>query len=107
MDRRSFLALASLAVAAKAAERVWPFRVYSIPKKIEVYDATLLAQMNIDMEMAWNNVGVTINGNTWLDDWDFEFRTTVPYPKAISRQSIDTALLRHDLPVLNDDRHSI
>jgi hypothetical protein len=36
MDRRNFLQLAALAVAGQAAERVWPFRVYSIPKKIVV-----------------------------------------------------------------------
>lgn len=34
MDRRSFLQLATFAMAAKAAERVFPFRVYSIPKEI-------------------------------------------------------------------------
>lgn len=34
MDRRNFLQLAALALAGKAAERVWPFRVYSIPKEI-------------------------------------------------------------------------
>ena len=36
MDRRNFLQLAALAVAGQAAERVFPFRVYSIPKKIMV-----------------------------------------------------------------------
>lgn len=36
MDRRNFLQLAALALAGKAAERVWPFRVYSIPKEIVV-----------------------------------------------------------------------
>jgi hypothetical protein len=34
MDRRNFLSLAALSLAGKAAERVFPFRVYSIPKKI-------------------------------------------------------------------------
>jgi|SRR6478609_435765 len=36
MDRRNFLSLAALALAGKAAERAWPFRVYSIPKEIVV-----------------------------------------------------------------------
>lgn len=36
MNRRDFLSLAALAIAGKAAERVFPFRVYSIPKKIVV-----------------------------------------------------------------------
>lgn len=34
MNRRNFLQFAALAIAGQAAERVWPFRVYSIPKKI-------------------------------------------------------------------------
>jgi hypothetical protein len=34
MDRRGFLSLAVMAVASQAAVRVWPFRVYSIPKEI-------------------------------------------------------------------------
>lgn len=34
MNRRNFLSLAALAVAGQAAQRVWPFRVYSIPKEI-------------------------------------------------------------------------
>ena len=34
MNRRNFLSLAALAIAGKAAERVFPFRVYSIPKRI-------------------------------------------------------------------------
>lgn len=34
MNRRNFLQLAALAIAGQAAERVFPFRVYSIPKKI-------------------------------------------------------------------------
>lgn len=36
MNRRNFLSLAALAIAGKAAERVFPFRVYSIPKEIEI-----------------------------------------------------------------------
>ncbi len=36
MNRRSFLNLAALAIAGKAAERVFPFRVYSIPKEIVI-----------------------------------------------------------------------
>ncbi|HEV7674372.1 MAG TPA: hypothetical protein VGQ12_07570 [Candidatus Angelobacter sp.] len=36
MNRRNFLQLAALAVAGQAAERVFPFRVYSIPKNIVV-----------------------------------------------------------------------
>ncbi len=36
MNRRNFLSLAALAIAGKAAERVFPFRVYSIPKEIVV-----------------------------------------------------------------------
>lgn len=36
MDRRNFLQLACLAVAGKAVERTFPFRVYSIPKEIVV-----------------------------------------------------------------------
>lgn len=36
MDRRNFLQLAALALAGQAAERVWPFRVYSIPKEIVI-----------------------------------------------------------------------
>lgn len=34
MNRRNFLQLAALAIAGQAAERVFPFRVYSIPKNI-------------------------------------------------------------------------
>jgi hypothetical protein len=34
MDRRSFLQGVALLFAAEAAERVFPFRVFSIPKKI-------------------------------------------------------------------------
>lgn len=36
MNRRNFLSLAALAVAGQAAERVFPFRVYSIPEKIAI-----------------------------------------------------------------------
>lgn len=36
MNRRNFLSLAALALAGKAAERVFPFRVDSIPKEIIV-----------------------------------------------------------------------
>jgi hypothetical protein len=36
MNRRNFLQLATLAIAGQAVERVFPFRVYSIPKKITV-----------------------------------------------------------------------
>lgn len=36
MNRRNFLSLAALAIAGKAAERVFPFRVYSIPKEIVI-----------------------------------------------------------------------
>jgi hypothetical protein len=44
MNRRNFLSLAALAIAGKAAERVWPFRVYSIPKEIVVakWDQSLM-----------------------------------------------------------------
>jgi hypothetical protein len=45
MDRRNFLQLAALALAGKAAERVWPFRVYSIPKTFAVVPP--LVTMNI------------------------------------------------------------
>jgi hypothetical protein len=41
MDRRNFLQLAALALAGKAAERVWPFRVYSIPKEIALVPSKL------------------------------------------------------------------
>lgn len=34
MNRRNFLQFATLAIAGQAAERVFPFRVYSIPKTI-------------------------------------------------------------------------
>ncbi len=37
MNRRNFLSLAFGAVAASAATRVWPFRVYSIPKEITTF----------------------------------------------------------------------
>lgn len=40
MERRNFLQLAALALAGQAAQRVWPFRVYSIPKKIVVAPIT-------------------------------------------------------------------
>lgn len=36
MNRRNFLQLAALVIAGKSAERVFPFRVYSIPKEIVV-----------------------------------------------------------------------
>lgn len=34
MNRRNFLQLAALSIAGQAAERVFPFRVYSIPETI-------------------------------------------------------------------------
>lgn len=46
MDRRNFLQMAALAVAGQAAERVWPFRVYSIPNKIVVRPQQSLFVLN-------------------------------------------------------------
>lgn len=37
MNRRNFLQLAALAIAGQAAERVFPFRVYSIPKSTALW----------------------------------------------------------------------
>lgn len=36
MNRRSFLQLATMALAAEGVKRAWPFRVYSIPREVRI-----------------------------------------------------------------------
>lgn len=54
MDRRSFLSLAALAIAGQAVERVFPFRVFSIPaiipavpKEVFEYAESIKAKMEL------------------------------------------------------------
>lgn len=47
MNRRSFLGQLIGGVAASAAVRTWPFKVYSFPDKIEIsYPDTLFGKLN-------------------------------------------------------------
>lgn len=58
MNRRNFLSLAALAIAGKAAERVFPFRVYSIPKEIVVAsNMPPLMFGGLDIDPAFENTG--------------------------------------------------
>jgi hypothetical protein len=51
VNRRNFLSLAALAVAGEAAVRVWPFRVFSIPKEIVAPKEILTPQELLDEYM--------------------------------------------------------
>lgn len=47
MNRRSFLGQLIGGIAASAAVRTWPFRVYSFPDKIEIaYPDTVFGKLN-------------------------------------------------------------
>jgi hypothetical protein len=69
LDRRNFMRTMVGGLAATAAVRTWPFRVYSFPMEVKTYTvpqldkylkaATESLSRDIDLDLYTNGVGIT------------------------------------------------
>ncbi|MGB7147515.1 MAG: hypothetical protein WBD45_00060 [Terriglobales bacterium] len=61
MNRRNFLGLMVGGVAAAAAVRTFPFRVFSFPKQVELYGTSMAADVSSLINLTLERVSDQIN----------------------------------------------